>query len=201
MKYAFAAIAATVMTASPAAAATIVQTASSGNGPAYVARFDTTIGTLTKVTVESSYFYRVYLKYAPIMGVPVVSATGTLGSAATGLYDFTGAYQSVGQTMYNVSVQLSGTAQGVTTSDFGQFTSLPFVALYGALGSASRFEVDGEEVEVAGIGFPGDTSGRFTVTYEFTPAVPEPGTWALMLAGFAMTGYALRRRRAVVAFA
>lgn len=33
------------------------------------------------------------------------------------------------------------------------------------------------------------------------PSVPEPATWALMFAGFAMTGYALRRRRAAVAFA
>jgi hypothetical protein len=34
-----------------------------------------------------------------------------------------------------------------------------------------------------------------------TFSIPEPATWALMLAGFAMTGYALRRRRASVAFA
>jgi hypothetical protein len=32
-------------------------------------------------------------------------------------------------------------------------------------------------------------------------AVPEPGTWALMLTGFAMTGMALRRRRVRVTFA
>lgn len=54
-------------------------------------------------------------------------------------------------------------------------------------------------------------SDTFTSRYGFTsvtenltpvvPGVPEPTTWALMLAGFAMTGYALRRRRASVAFA
>jgi len=32
-------------------------------------------------------------------------------------------------------------------------------------------------------------------------AVPEPATWGLMLAGFALTGTALRRRRVSVAFA
>ena len=43
---------------------------------------------------------------------------------------------------------------------------------------------------------------RFTLTGPLPstlPAVPEPSTWALMLAGFGMVGYALRRRK--VAFA
>ena len=31
-----------------------------------------------------------------------------------------------------------------------------------------------------------------------TPAVPEPGTWAMMLMGFGAAGYAMRRRRAPV---
>ena len=31
-----------------------------------------------------------------------------------------------------------------------------------------------------------------------TPAVPEPGTWAMMLLGFGAAGYAMRRRRAPV---
>lgn len=33
-----------------------------------------------------------------------------------------------------------------------------------------------------------------------SPGVPEPSTWALMLAGFGLTGYALRRRRSQLAF-
>ncbi|MDR6128042.1 PEPxxWA-CTERM sorting domain-containing protein [Sphingomonas sp. SORGH_AS_0438] len=44
----------------------------------------------------------------------------------------------------------------------------------------------------------GDTLDGRQVEY-LTNLVPEPATWALMLTGFALTGYALRRRR--VAFA
>ena len=35
----------------------------------------------------------------------------------------------------------------------------------------------------------------YTLTYDYTPAVPEPGTWAMMLIGFAGVGMALRRSR------
>lgn len=41
--------------------------------------------------------------------------------------------------------------------------------------------------------------GQYSEVPTLVNGVPEPSTWALMLAGFAMTGYAMRRRR--VAFA
>lgn len=45
----------------------------------------------------------------------------------------------------------------------------------------------------------GNTSYR--LTYDYTPAVPEPGTWAMMLMGFAAAGLSLRRARRRVALA
>jgi hypothetical protein len=39
----------------------------------------------------------------------------------------------------------------------------------------------------------------YQVLSDATPGVPEPATWAMMIAGFGMAGGALRRRRALVA--
>ncbi len=54
---------------------------------------------------------------------------------------------------------------------------------------------------------PNLKSVRFTIgigdfrLVSLAGAIPEPSTWAMMLAGFGLVGYSLRRRRAVVAFA
>jgi hypothetical protein len=45
--------------------------------------------------------------------------------------------------------------------------------------------------------FEGATTGNFA----FTPGVPEPATWGLMIVGFGGAGAMLRRRRAATAFA
>ncbi len=44
-------------------------------------------------------------------------------------------------------------------------------------------------------------SARYTLTYNYTPAVPEPGTWGMMLVGFAAVGRALRHQRRKLATA
>ena len=47
-------------------------------------------------------------------------------------------------------------------------------------------------------GTPGTTAGSIsgTVAFSSVAAVPEPGTWALMLVGFGAVGFSMRRRRA-----
>lgn len=47
-------------------------------------------------------------------------------------------------------------------------------------------------------GTPGTTAGSIsgTVAFSSVAAVPEPGTWALMLLGFGAVGFSMRRRRA-----
>ena len=50
-------------------------------------------------------------------------------------------------------------------------------------------------------GTPGTTSGSFggSVAFQSMAAVPEPGTWALMLLGFGAVGFSMRRRRSATA--
>lgn len=47
-------------------------------------------------------------------------------------------------------------------------------------------------------GFETVAGRAITATTEQVAAVPEPGTWALMVLGFGAVGYAMRRRRATV---
>lgn len=50
-------------------------------------------------------------------------------------------------------------------------------------------------------GRPFDSDYRIAIDFEAAPFVPEPSTWALMLAGFGMVGFSMRRRRSAVAVA
>lgn len=73
------------------------------------------------------------------------------------------------------------------------FTGVPLGGALVQLGGAC-FVSGGQPVAS-----PEDFCGaaNYKLTYSYTPkgAVPEPATWAMMLAGFATTGVALRRRR------
>ena len=192
----------TLCVASHASAATIVQTASSSNGPTFVNSFNTNLGTLNSVTVESMFFVNRFFRYfSPDNVAPIVNVTGRLGSTGLGFADISGAYQSNGDGQ-TISVRLRGTASEVTTSGFGQFTG-GSVFLGGDLIDATFSAVGGRSLEPAIVSFPGQSGGSFRVTYDYTvaPFVPEPTTWALMLAGFGMVGYAMRRRRPKVVFA
>lgn len=94
-----------------------------------------------------------------------------------------------------LSVSFDGTDLGAFTAtsvDFTSFTALAFLATAGTgtltfSGTAGAFgDVNLDLVNVQ----------RSAVVTPPTPgAVPEPATWAMMLGGFGVVGFAMRRRR------
>jgi hypothetical protein len=140
------------------------------------------------------------------------------GTADTG--DVVGAYQI---SDLPLTVDVAGLGSATFTDDFllyannaGNFigigeTAIPLALLYveGALGGydlQSDFLLNGLASRNLGSSY-NTTAGTFsfsstaeTATFEAKlGAVPEPAAWALMIAGFGLTGAMLRRRRAAFA--
>ncbi|HPU16617.1 MAG TPA: PEPxxWA-CTERM sorting domain-containing protein [Polymorphobacter sp.] len=117
-----------------------------------------------------------------------------------GVYQFLGTFQYLAADF----LILSGQVQLVATGDYGAHAGVVYgsasrhwqrlytswagsneIAIYSYNGPA-HFYVDNV--------YAGDVPGPTP-----TPGVPEPASWALMIAGFGMVGSALRRRRIAVA--
>lgn len=47
----------------------------------------------------------------------------------------------------------------------------------------------------------GTKGGSYSGTLNFSPAVPEPATWAMMIAGLGLVGVSMRRRKTAISFA
>lgn len=67
----------------------------------------------------------------------------------------------------------------------------------GESGSASGIQIYRGIENVLTVNYDANGNGTFSGNLFFTPgtAVPEPATWAMMLAGFGAIGFAMRRRR------
>ena len=136
------------------------------------------------------------------------SLTGEFGDTITseGMFESTFTFQlpEAGMTSAEVStVRVSA----LTDIDFSE------VLLNGVAFTLGRIPESGDSFEFGFITLPtmagpqelivrGTSGGNasFSGTIAFTPdemgAVPEPGTWALMLLGFAAVGFGLRRNKA-----
>ena len=102
------------------------------------------------------------------------------------------------------SGQLVGTQIGANFGLWGQHgISAPYGSLVGELGGVFQF---------LGANFSGPAWGNGTLNFYYwdsnngdnsgsiafnvsTGAIPEPASWAMMIAGFGMVGFAMRRRR------
>ena len=131
-------------------------------------------------------------------GVPYFSIDGGVGQLFGDSRFSTGVANGDGRQASHWKDSPSGAPQiGILdpTSGLGQrqeVTALDLAA-YDAIGWNINFNV------LANSGY------RFTTADAYrafaTPAVPEPATWMMMILGFGMVGYSLRRRSAKVAFA
>lgn len=179
-----------VLAAAAADAATkSVTVAGSGPGVVTMALFDPALGKLLSVYADAT-----YSSVVPYMSMttPVGYDHAVTGSASLGSLSFTlsGASSVMQQSGYGYfSVTASGSTSWTDPAD-----------LSGLLGTS------GNVVGYAGVSAPAPgrlIAGSFlpsatyhvTYTYDDSPAVPEPATWAMMVGGFVLTGLALRAAR------
>lgn len=84
-----------------------------------------------------------------------------------------------------------GGGDGLT---IGQSTTGSFTLDFGDMNLGS-LTLDSFAVRYQSINAPGISGGSGTGSYVPPPAVPEPGTWAMMLIGFGAVGFSLRNGR------
>lgn len=113
---------------------------------------------------------------------PNFSASFTVHNDADGLYSV------ILQTSYFGSVIFDTASLGAN-------------ALFPTAGDGSSFRLNPTFLAAGDYAFTltghtTDVGGSFTSNMTIRPAVPEPGTWALMILGFGAIGLTMRRRRA-----
>ncbi|MBB4619913.1 PEPxxWA-CTERM sorting domain-containing protein [Sphingomonas abaci] len=183
--------------AAPASAATVVYQGTCQQ----LCQLQQVNGTVNSV----SYFYEFTgsQRFAPVGlasdGPTVYSASGTLRVSGAKPVDYSylvnGYDTGVGIAFYYdfpINQTLTGDLsyyQGTGTFEIGA-TSFPTLTYVSGRGVNLSQQLGGS---------PGDSPYRIVIDYDVAPFVPEPSTWALMLAGFGMVGFAMRRRK--VAFA
>lgn len=131
-------------------------------------------------------------------GQSIFTGGGALSVSGNGLSIFSQSLPNVFDNVFRITLSAS------TFENLGGVFGTGFYGVrsgsvsYTAGSGSGNTEYSGSVVAISATASstPSDFTGLRIVN-----GVPEPTTWALMLAGFAMTGYALRRRRAKVAFA
>lgn len=162
-----------------------------------VTQFNLALGTLNSITISADYNFR------------VTAIAGPLGGNAT--FAYSGRETVGGFTNGALSVSCNNSTGGSANQDFSfdvncartAVTLVPGVSVNPAMGTAvtgtGTVQVGLNNVFQTPFGGPGTTvstaltSGSVTLTYDYTPSVPEPGT--LLLAGLGAGALALRRLR------
>lgn len=195
-------------TADPAAAATFIQSgtitaAAPGTSSVSVQQFNSSLGTLTSIdllfassfsasgtlanTSNSNKTFEVTKSVSASLSGGGFNIVETLASGTTDVF-----VPKSGST----PVSFSGSNGGVTntlTSGFTPFLGTGTTALSFISNSLFTISPNSGTLSLSPL-----IGGSYTLTYNYTaaptPAVPEPATWAMMLIGFGMIGFAVRYR-------
>ena len=177
--------------------------------------FDSSLGTLTGITLKVDGLKDGYYTDFP-GGTAVLSYDGLMSVIVNGTtysFDISGAEQ-------DLTVPANGPFHGTfTATGSSTFTIDPslFATFIGTEDTCGNFPVSGPPMGVcvsaagsgSGLGthdivrsdnaafvdvIDGDVRANYTLTYFYTPfsAVPEPGTWVMMLFGLGVIGFACR---------
>ena len=185
--------------AAPAAAATIVYEGTCQQ----FCQLQQVSGTVTSVSY--SYVFMGDQRFAPSgsadEGPTIYRASGVLSVSGANSVPYSylvrGIDTGVGVSFdYNIPIEQTLTGnlsyyQGDGTFEIGA-ASFPTLTYVSGRGVDLRQQLGGG---------PGFSPYRIVINYDEVPAIPEPSTWALMLAGFGMVGYAMRRKKARAALA
>ena len=174
------------------AQATILTTTVSGSGKGYatMASFDPTAGRLLSVYAEASYTsWLPYFSY----GTPAGYDHAVSGKAMVGSLSFAIDGASQVSPWDSVSglftISATGSATWTDPTYLASFSGASSSILGYAAASATA-----PGTPMAGNYVP-SVSYKLTYTFDNSPAVPEPATWAMMVGGFVLVGAALRAAR------
>ncbi|HEY1125228.1 MAG TPA: PEPxxWA-CTERM sorting domain-containing protein [Sphingobium sp.] len=178
-----------------------------------LAQFDPSLGTLQSVTLSID--NQVYFYPNPTTNNNQTSASYTLGghfanTVVIGGIQLAFSYDPLetgtlfGGEFRMVGIGGSASAQTSIVSNFGSLVGTGTVTpLSFMTGIITTYSVDPGVQLLLAPKAQFVSNGTLTYTYDdgTGPAVPEPGSWALMIAGFGIIGTAMRGRRNAIAFA
>jgi len=153
----------------------------------------------------------------PLEGPFVATGTGVITGTINVIHDFTDDFEDT----FTFTLPDNGTGSGSITTSAGAIAQLGLsgdmdftsVTINGAIVPITRTPSDAQDViETAStFGVPitlgflnqlvvtghsnGPSSYGGQITFVPTPSVPEPATWAMMLIGFGVVGFAIRRQK------